>query len=98
MSESNVLTLADDLKAIRALIDTPEKLREVGSVRAACDIACGDDRIGRLRSGEAFTAILSEPGGPNAKPGDGAYVIVSYDSILDRVGAAIAKAEGRTAT
>ena len=88
------MTVADDLRAARALIDSPEKLADVGSVREACNQACGATREGRLRASEIFGLILQQPGDVNACPADdGSYVMVSFQSILSRFDAAIQAAE-----
>jgi hypothetical protein len=89
------MSVKDDLIAARALIDTPEKLDAVGSVREACNLACGDDtREGRLRAAEIFGLVLAQPGDPNAVPAtDGNYLWVSYRSIIPRLDRAIEAAE-----
>ncbi len=82
------MTLAADLKTAKALIDTPEKLALVGSVQQACTLT-----VGSLTGGDAFLAILDQPGDPEAVAGAGSYVTVSFESIMNRIDRAIAAAE-----
>lgn len=73
-------TVKENLIAARALIDTPEKLKAVGSVIEACR-RCGDG---------AFDAFMEQPGDERFVVERGAsYVRVHFDSILDRFDRAI---------
>ena len=73
--------LVDDLKAARALIDTPEKFKAVGSVRSAVDDVCGGEA---KRETAAFVAILNVPG--TGRPW------VHHAEVMDRIDRAIAAA------
>jgi hypothetical protein len=85
------MTLADDLRAARSLIDTPEKLAAVGSVREACRAATSGDRE---RDSAAFLAFMATPGDDRFVLERGnSYVRVAFDSIPDRFDRAIQTAE-----
>ena len=84
------MSVKDDLIAAKALIDTPEKLAVVGSVREACARAStyGDHGSG------AFNAFLSQPGDHRFVLEHGnSYVRVEFESLMDRFDRAINAAE-----
>lgn len=84
------MSLREDLIAAKALIDTPEKLADVGSVREACRRAStyGDSGSG------AFGAFMSQPGDERFVLERGSsYVRVEFESLMDRFDRAIAAAE-----
>ena len=83
------MTLKSDLIAAKALIDTPKKLARVGSVRAACELACGGEIE---RAASAFRAFFDQSGDPDPIPYGPRASRVSFKSFLRRFDRAISAA------